>query len=548
MRVGKLPLREPLALLDLEKEVSVFAGRYGRGPFFPEVGPHQVFGIERDPYAHELAQVSVWIGYLQWMNQNGFGAPPDPVLGPMTNVVEMDALLHDDVGGYSEPDWPEADVVVGNPPFLGSRRMRPVLGDDYCDALLKVYAGRIEGLPDLVCYWFERARLLVEKGRVQRVGLIATQAIRNPANRRVLENIKTSGDIFMAWQDEPWILDGAAVRISMVGFDDGTEQERTLDGEPVPAISARLRAGVDVTVAQRLDENSRLSSQGMVMRGPFDLDSETAKEMLETGGNPNGRPNSDVVRRRRNARDVTQRSRDGYAVDFGVDMPIEEAAGYERPFSHVERHVYPKRQEARQALAREKWWIFWNARPELRAALAPLRRYVVTPRVSKHRIFAWLDADVIPDTRLIAFAREDDYFFGVLYSRVHEIWSLESSPRHGVGNDPTYNDGDCFETFPFPWPPGEEPAGDPRCKEVAESSRILNEQRERWLNPDDLPEDELRKRTLTNLYNDRPPWLKLAHDRLDRAVFAAYGWTEDPDDLVEEEMLRRLLALNLLRN
>lgn len=261
----------------------------------------------------------------------------------MTNVVEMDALLHDDVGGYSEPDWPEADVVVGNPPFLGSRRMRPVLGDDYCDALLKVYAGRIEGLPDLVCYWFERARLLVEKGRVQRVGLIATQAIRNPANRRVLENIKTSGDIFMAWQDEPWILDGAAVRISMVGFDDGTEQERTLDGEPVPAISARLRAGVDVTVAQRLDENSRLSSQGMVMRGPFDLDSETAKEMLETGGNPNGRPNSDVVRRRRNARDVTQRSRDGYAVDFGVDMPIEEAAGYERPFSHVERHVYPKR-------------------------------------------------------------------------------------------------------------------------------------------------------------------------------------------------------------
>ena len=114
-------------LLDLEKEVSVFAGRYGRGPFFPEVGPHQVFGIERDPYAHELAQVLVWIGYLQWMNQNGFGSPADPVLGSMENVVELDATLGTDEAGYYEPEWPEADdVVVGNPPFLGSRRMRPV--------------------------------------------------------------------------------------------------------------------------------------------------------------------------------------------------------------------------------------------------------------------------------------------------------------------------------------------------------------------------------------------------------------------------------------
>ena len=535
-------------LLDLEKEVSVFAGRYGRGTFFPEVGPHQVFGIERDPYAHELAQVSVWIGYLQWMNQNGFGSPPDPILGPMTNVVEMDAILRSGEEGYSEPEWPEADVVVGNPPFLGSRRMRPVLGDDYCDALSDVYAGRVEGLPDLVCYWFERARLLVEDGQLQRAGLIATQAIRNPANRKVLRNIKTSGDIFMAWQDEPWVLDGAAVRISMVGFDNGSEQEKTLDGGPVPAISARLRAGVDVTAARKLDENSRLSSQGMVMRGPFDLDARVAEQMLEAGGNPNGRPNSDVVRRRRNARDITQRSRDGYAVDFGINMPIEEAAGYELPFAFVGEHVYPKRQEARQALAREQWWIFWNPRPNLREALAPLRRYIVTPRVSKHRVFAWLDADIIPDTRLIAFAREDDYFFGVLHSWVHEIWALDSSQRHGVGNDPTYNDGDCFETFPLPWPPDEEPNNDTRLKEVAAAAQILVEQRDRWLNPEEMPETELKKRTLTNLYNDRPPWLKLAHARLDRAAFAAYGWNEGPEELSEEEILRRLLDLNLQRN
>jgi len=144
-------------------------------------------------------------------------------------------------------------------------------------------------------------------------------------------------------------------------------------------------------------------------------------------------------------------------VDFGIDMPIEQAAGYEAPFAYVKEHVYPERQKARQTSAREKWWIYWNTRPQLREALTPLSRYLATPRVSKHRVCAWLEADVIPDMRLIAFAREDDYFFGLLHSRPHEVWALEASPRHGVGNDPTYNHGDCFETFPFPWPLGEEP-------------------------------------------------------------------------------------------
>jgi len=139
-------------LLNLEKEVSVLAGKVGLGPFFPEVGPEQLHGIERDPYARELTQVSIWIGYLQWMKENGFGSPPDPILGAMTNVIEMDAILRAEDHDYSEPEWPEADVVVGNPPFLGSRRMRPVLGDEYCDALTDVYADRIQSLPDLVCF------------------------------------------------------------------------------------------------------------------------------------------------------------------------------------------------------------------------------------------------------------------------------------------------------------------------------------------------------------------------------------------------------------
>ncbi len=531
-------------LLNLEKEVSVLAGRMGR-PFFPEVNPKQLLGIELDPYARELAQVSVWIGYLQWMKENGFGSPEDPILGPMTNIREMNAILVKDGDAYTEPQWPEADVVVGNPPFLGSRRMRPVLGDEYCDGLLDVYAGRVEGLPDLVCYWFERARCLIEEGRLKRAGLIATQAIRNPANRKVLANIKTSGDIFMAWSDEPWVLDGADVRISMVGFDEGSEENKTLNGLPVASISSRLRENADVTEARELAENRHISFQGVVMRGPFDIDAETASTMLEAKGNPNGRPNSDVVKRRRNARDITQRSREGYAIDFGVDMPLEDAAEYEAPFAYVEENVYPERQKTKQALSREKWWIFWNPRPDMREALAPLSRYIVTPRVSKHRVFNWLDADVIPDTRLVVFAREDDYFFGVLHSKAHETWALDNIQRHGVGNDPTYNNGDCFENFPFPWSPGTEPEGNPQIVEVAEAARALVQKRDRWLEPEGVTDKELKKRTLTNLYNDRPPWLRLAHERLDRAVFAAYGW---PEEIEDEEILKNLLALNLERS
>ena len=177
-------------------------------------------------------------------------------------------------------------------------------------------------------------------------------------------------------------------------------------------------------------------------------------------------------------------------------------------------------------------------------ALEPLHRYIVTPRVAKHRIFAYCEKQTIPDTRIVVIAREDDYFFGVLHSRVHEIWALAMSSRHGVGNDPTYNAQSCFETYPFPWPPGQEPAGDLRVEAISAAAKRLAELRDNWLNPAGASEAELKKRTLTNLYNERPTWLSNAHARLDAAVLAAYGW---PADLSDQEILARLLALNLER-
>lgn len=206
------------ALLDLEKEVITLAADLDVGRFVPSVGPEQLRGIEVNEYAHELAQVTVWIGYIQWLRDNGFGTPAEPILKALDTIVHMDAVLALRNGQPVEPVWPAADVVIGNPPFLGGNRIRQELGNAYVEALFHLYEGRVPAFADLVCYWFEHARELIEAGELQRAGLLATNSIRGGANRKVLERIKRSGDIFMAWSDRPWVLEGAAVRVSMVGF------------------------------------------------------------------------------------------------------------------------------------------------------------------------------------------------------------------------------------------------------------------------------------------------------------------------------------------
>jgi len=234
-------------------------------------------------------------------------------------------------------------------------------------------------------------------------------------------------------------------------------------------------------------------------------------------------------------------------------------------------HVKEKRSAKREESAAARWWLLQRPRPKMRHALRGLARYIATPRVSKHRLFVWLDKACLPDSRLYAIAREDDTTFGVLSSRWHELWSLATCSWHGVGDDPTYNAESVFETFPFPEGlapnvPSEQFSSDGRAVAISDAARNLNQLRDRWLNPPELvnrvPEvvpgypdriipvndeaaAELKKRTLTNLYNQRPAWLAQAHQRLDEAVAAAYGW---PADISEEEALKKLLELNLSRS
>ena len=530
-------------MLDLWKAVSIFSAQHGLPTSFItyQVHPSQLYGLETNVYAHELASVVVWIGYLQWLKENGIGMPTEPILRHLTNIQHRDAILTlDATDKPAEPEWPDAEFIVGNPPFLGDKKMRGELGGEYVDQLRQLYADRVPGGADLVTFWFERARAQIQAGKARRAGLLATNSIRMVGNRPVLERILESGGIFMPWSDRPWILDGAAVRVSMVGFDDGSQKARTLNGLPVESINADLTASANVASAVALRENVGLCFLGVMKGGPFDLTEEQARAMLAAPLNPNGRPNLDVVKRRLIGRDVVQRRQDGWLIDF-VDRSESEAALYELPFEYVKTHVKPLRDQNNRKRMKERWWLHGENRPGMRRALAGLQRCIVTPEVAKHRVFVWMKTDVVPDHTCHVIAREDDYSFGILQSRIHESWSLSQGAWMGVGNDPRYSSARTFETFPFPWPPSQEPKDDPRVKAIATAASELVEKRDAWLNPPGISEKERADRTLTNLYNKRPAWLTDVHRKLDETVFVAYGW---PPTLTDSEILERLLALN----
>lgn len=531
-------------LLDLQNEVLNFSDSIGAGRPYITVTPGQLFGIETNEYAHELAQMTIQIGYIQWLRDNGYGFPTEPILKQTKNIQQMDAILTYDQNGHSiEPNWPAVDVIIGNPPFLGGKRLRSELGDEYVNKLFELYDKRVPHEADLVCYWFEKARSMIEEGKAKRVGLLATNSIRGGANRKILESIKETGDIFWAQSDHEWVLDGAAVNVSMVGFDNSSDNNRHLDNNIVHAINADLTShSSDITQAQRLIENSNISFMGVTPAGPFEVENKIAQVWLKDKSNPNGKTNRDVVKPSYNGKDIVQSFRNMWIVDFGIDTKIEEASGYEKPFEYLKQKVKPFREKSR-VLKSTPWWLFTRPRPTMRDALLGKTRYIATSSVAKHRVFIWLNAEILPDHALIVFTRDDDYFLGVLQSKIHILWSLKLGTS--LEDRPRYTPSTSFETFPFPWPPRHEPKDDPRLHAISQAAQELVEQRDRWLNADGLTEAEKKKRTHTNLYNARPTWLHLAHQRLDQAVFAAYGWKTD---LSDEEILEKLLALNIERS
>ena len=530
------------------------------------VGPGAVLGIEVNPYAAELARVTIWIGELQWQLKNSFRITRAPVLGRLDGIENRDALLN---ANGSKAEWPKADVVVGNPPFVGGKKMRTMLGDEYVDRLFAAYEGQVPAEADFIGYWIAKAWNRLQQGRLSKVGLVGTNSIRGGATRRLLDPIASSSGIFDAWDDEPWVLDGAAVRVSLVCFaaqGAPAGANARLDGQGVEHINADLTATKsDLTKAHRLLENADVAFMGDTKGGAFDIDGDLARRWLALPLNVNGRPNSDVLRPWMNGMDVVRRAADKWIIDFGWEMSESEAALYEAPFAHVLKVVKPERSKNKRDNYRTSWWRHAESRPGMWHALEKRKSYFATPTVAKYRIFVRLPSTICPDHQLIAIARDDDTTFGVLHSRFHELWALRLGTS--LEDRPRYTPTTTFETFPFP--EGLTPnisaaryAKNPRAQAIASAGKRLEELRLAWVNPPDLvktvsevvpgfpsraipkgekSEVELKKRTLTNLYNERPTWLDNVHRELDAAVAAAYGWTADISD---DEALTKLLALN----
>ncbi len=565
-----------LALIELknvERRVSIEGEQLGFPPSFPTIGPEALLGIEINPYAAELARVSVWIGEIQWMRRNGFSVGRQPILKPLETIECRNAIINEDC---SAAVWPDADMIVGNPPYLGAKLLKRRLGVQMTENIRALYEGRLPGFTDLVCYWFENARVAVEAGSTSRVGLVSTNSIRKNTNLPVMHRIAKTTRFYEAWPEEQWTVDGAAVDVSLICFGENGGVSAKIDGDAVDQINPDLTTGLNLTTAKTLKENRKGAFLGIQKSGPFDVQGEVARAWMREPVNPNGHGNSEVLKPYWNGDDVTGRPRDMWFIDLPLGLSKAEASLYASPFEHIAttldddgKTIQELRNASGSSSEKYPWWQPWRPRPEMRRHIERLDRYIVTPETAQHRLFSWLSYPVLPDKNLIVIPRDDDLMFGLLHSRFHEAWALRKGSD--LEDRPRYTHTTTYGTFPFP--EGMQPnidVDDARALSAAAAievaSRRLDELRTAWLNPKDLiiqraeiiqgfpdrrePVDAeaaavLARRTMTNLYNARPEWLAEAHVALDAAVAAAYGW---PSDVSTDDALRELLALNSERS
>lgn len=582
------------------------------------VDPHQFLGIELNPWAAAVAELVLWIGYLQWhFRTYGKATPAEPVLRDFKNIENRDAVLSytgtrkrmDDAGnpvtrwdgqttivhpvtGEDVPDpaarvqvldyikpkpaqWPEADFIVGNPPFIGNKRMREALGDGYAEALRAAYP-KMPQSADFVMFWWEKAALAArgyrhatDKARAKgtrRFGLITTNSLRQTFNRKVtqshLGDTKTPLSLVFAIPDHPWVdsTDAAAVRIAMTVAEAGkgtgrlgtvideAKGEYVAEGRPVRfdieqgVIFADLRVGANVSGTSQLQSNSKLSHQGVIPVGEGFRISAHAAHNFHAGA-----IKSRVLRPYLNGQQLIDGVNPDYIIDFlGLS---EEQARQSFPvlFQHALDTVKPQRDNVNRKGHREKWWIFAEPRVKMRPALESLQRYIATCRTAKHRVFGFLESGILPDTKLIAIGLDDGWHIAVLSSKVHITWALIQGAI--LGPTPNYNHAECFMKFPFPDP----------TEAQKTRLRALGEQLDAHRKAQQAAHPKL---TLTAMYNvleklragqriegrDKEVYdqgligiLKGIHDQIDAAVADAYGW---PATLTDDEILHRLVDLN----
>lgn len=578
------------------------------------VDPHQLLGLEVNPRAAAITDMVLWIGYLQWhFRTRGEVMPPEPVIKKFRNVECRDAVLAYDgtepvldadgkpvthwdgrttkthpVTGEQVPDetaqepvlrylnprqaeWPEADYVVGNPPFLGAATMRRALGDGYVEALRKAWKD-VPDSADFVMFWWQQAAELTRKGKLRRFGFITTNSLRQAFNRRVLQqHLAATPALSLAFAvpDHPWVdsTDGAAVRIAMTVGRAATEgnegtlatvvAERVGGGEGVAVdlavrqglLHADLTAGANVAGAGQLLANSGLSCPGVKLHGAGFIVTPNDAAKLGLGRVTNLERH---IRPYRNGRDITATPRNVLVIDL-FDLTADEVrTRFPEVYQWVTERVKPERDQNNRATYRDNWWIFGEPRRDFRPALVGLPRFIATVETAKHRTFVFLDQSILPDNKLVAIASDDAFVLGILSSRVHFVWSVTAGSWLGVGNDSVYVKTRCFETFPFPAASGDQRQRIRTITEGLDAHRKRQQKLHPGLGLTDMynvlaklragepltaKEKNIHEQGLVSL-------LRQLHDELDAAVAEAYGW---PADLPEEDVLERLVALNTER-
>ena len=555
------------------------------------IDPHQFLGLEINPRAAAIAELVLWIGYLQWHFRTRGGIPPEPILRAFRNIEIKNAVLTWDgyplpgIKGRQEtypnprrPIWPMAEFIVGNPPFIGGKDLRARLGDAYAQALWAAHT-HINESADLVMYWWDRAaEMLAAKGSpLRRFGFVTTNSVTQEFSRRVMKKRlegKTPISLVMAIPDHPWTKatpNAAAVRIAMTVAERGEREgvlqevvgERELDTDQpeiefaasTGRVNADLTVGTDVTAVAALLANEGMCSPGMKLHGSGFIVTPQQANRLGLGRRPGLERH---IREYRNGRDLTSSPRGVMVIDlFGLTAD-EVRQRYPEVYQHIVQEVKEKKDcdgkmVGRDANNREtyrtNWWIFGEPRSELRPALEQLPRYIATVETTRHRVLQFVSAEVIPDNMLVCIASQDAWHLGVLSSRIHVVWALRAGGWLGVGNDPRYSKSKVFDPFPFP-DPAEPLKADIRV--VAEELDAFRKERQA----------EHPRLTLTQIYNVLEKLkadmllgaaderikeqglvliLKELHERLDRLVFQAYGW---PEALSDEAILAHLVALN----
>lgn len=572
------------------------------------VDPHQFLGIEVNPWAAAVAEMVLWIGYLQWHYRTyGVASPSEPVLRDFRNIENRDAVLAYDgtrprvgvdgepatrwdgvtkirshVTGDEIPDpdarvvvldylkprpatWPDAEFIVGNPPFIGTSKMRETLGDGYAEALRAAYP-KVPESADFVMFWWEKAALAVRCGRTLRLGLITTNSLRQTFNRRVLERYlgdpKTPLSLVYAIPDHPWVdaADGAAVRIAMTvaaagalpgalysvtreprGDADGRNVE--LSGQ-IGKIHANLRIGADVAGAKALRANEQISSPGVKLHGAGFIVTPAEARALGLGTQPGLEAH---IRPYRNGKDLTGTPRGVMVIDlFGLSEG-DVRARFPGVYQHVLDKVKPEREQNNRASYKRLWWVHGEPRGDFRPALADLPRYIATVETAKHRVFQFLDASILPDNKLVAIALQDAAHLAILSSKVHVSWALAQDTL--LEDRPVYPKSRCFDPFPLPnldgaqlaclRALGEELDAHRKAQQAAHPKLTLTAmynvlEKRRAGEPLDDKDREIDRAGLVGVLAD-------IHARIDAAVAEAYGW---PADLDDEEILIRLVDLN----